>query len=53
MRSMITVFVMAVVLFGYGYVLSSVGHNHASHQKIIEQHQETEGMIGHDHSDSH
>ncbi len=42
---------MAMVLFVYGYFLSTVGHDHASHQQGIKEHQEMNKGMAHDQHD--
>ena len=43
--------IMAIVLFAYGYFLSTAGHDHASHQQGIKEHQEMDEGMTHDQHD--
>lgn len=45
MKSLMIAFVMVVVLCAYGYVFSTVGHDHSSHSKSTQ----VEAESGHDH----
>lgn len=47
MKSLIIALIMAVVLFAYGYVLSTAGHDHSSHSKSTP----LEAESWHDHHD--
>ncbi len=54
MKSLGKAIIMAVVLFVYGYSLSTAGHDHASHQQGIKEHQEMdEGMAHNQHDHGH
>ena len=51
MKSLWKAMLMAIVLFAYGYFLSTAGHDHASHQQGIKEHQEMEEGMAHDQHD--
>lgn len=42
MKSLWKAILMAIVLFGYGYFLSTAGHDHSGHQKSIKEYQKIE-----------
>ncbi len=42
---------VAIVLFLYGYFLSTAGHDHESHQQDIKEHPEMNEVVAHDHHD--
>ncbi len=51
MKSLWKAIVMAVVLFSYGYFLSTAGHVHTSHQQNVKDHQEMDEGMAHDQHD--
>ncbi len=51
MNSLGKAVVMAIVLFLYGYFLSTAGHDHASHQQSIKDSPVGEGNVSDDHRD--
>lgn len=51
MESLGKAIIMAIALFVYGYFLSTAGHDHASHQQGIKEHQEMNEGTAHDQHD--
>lgn len=49
MKSLMIALVMAMILFAYGYILSTAGHDHLSHSKNAQ----IETGSAHDHNNGH